>query len=164
MAISTRPYRTSTRKYERTCTIFEPCSFRFPYHCAGVQHNQCIIYISHRARSQTNIKKKINWKFRFKGIILLTGTRVQHNKLICCIQTLVCMVRVTGHDNNSVNIHNHLPIILYHFKLSVHHDKTMCRICPRLRSQATLLLKTCCRSIICKASYQLLSPDEVGGI
>ena len=26
MAISTRPYRTSTRKYEWTCTIFEPCT------------------------------------------------------------------------------------------------------------------------------------------
>ena len=26
MAISTRPYRTFTRKYERTCTIFEPCN------------------------------------------------------------------------------------------------------------------------------------------
>ena len=31
MAISTCPYRTSTRKYERTCTIFEPCVVSFFY-------------------------------------------------------------------------------------------------------------------------------------
>ena len=86
--------------------------FRFPYHCAGVQHNQWIIYISPRARSQANVKRKIYWEILFKIIILLLiitsqGTRVQHKKMICSVQTLVCMVKITVHDNNSLNIHYH---------------------------------------------------------
>ena len=44
-------------------------SFRFLYHCAGVEHNQwiiCYIY-SPRARLQANIKKKIySWPSRAK--------------------------------------------------------------------------------------------------
>ena len=85
-------------------------SFRFPYHCAGVQHNQWIIY-----RSQANIRRKFYWEILFKGEILLViitskGTRVQHNKMICSVQTPVCMVKVLGYDNNSLNIHNHRPI------------------------------------------------------
>ena len=35
-------------------------SFRFPYHRAGMQHNQWIIYT--RARSKANIKMKIYWE------------------------------------------------------------------------------------------------------
>ena len=34
-------------------------SFRFPYHCAGGQRNQRKIYISPKARSQANIKRKM---------------------------------------------------------------------------------------------------------
>ena len=37
-------------------------SFRFPYHCVGVQHNQWIIYISPRARSNAYIKRKLYWE------------------------------------------------------------------------------------------------------
>ena len=40
------------------------------------------------------------------------------------------MVKVTGHDNNSLNIYYHRMI-----QKSVHHDKMMCRIYPRLRSK-----------------------------
>ena len=44
MAISTRPYRTSTRKYERTCTIFEPWNIivnlgTLNEHLRGSMHN-----------------------------------------------------------------------------------------------------------------------------
>ena len=46
-------------------------SFRFTYHCKGIQHNQWIIYISPRERSQANIKRKIYFEILFKGIILL---------------------------------------------------------------------------------------------
>ena len=110
-------------------------AFRFPYHCAGVQHNKWIIYLSPRTRSQANIKRKIYWEILFKSIILnliitSQGTCLHHNKMICRVKTLVCMVKVTGHSNNSLNIHNHRPI-----KKSVHHDKTMCHICPGRRSQ-----------------------------
>ena len=103
------------------------------------------------------IKSEIYWDIFFTGIILLLiiasqGTHVQHNKMIYRVQTLVCMVKVTGHDNHSFNIQNHRPI-----QKSVHHDKTKCRICPRLRSQVIFLLKMCCRIIICKAFDQLLN-------
>ena len=40
-------------------------SFLFPYHCAGVQHNQWIIYISPRAMSQANIKENLLGNFVF---------------------------------------------------------------------------------------------------
>ena len=125
-----------------------------------MQQNQWIIS-PRPGRVQRLISKgKFIGKFRFKGIIILMiitsqGTRVQHNTMICHVQTLVCMVKVTGHDNNSLFIHNHRPITIS-LEKSVHHDKTMCHICPRLRSRATLLLKTCCQSIICKAFDQLL--------
>ena len=133
-------------------------SFRFPYHCAGMQHNQWIIYNSSRARSKANIKRKKISGNLFKCIILLLiirsqGTRVQHNKMICRVQTLVCMVKVPGHDNNSLNIHNYRPIIIPIKKVST----TMYHISPRLRSLATMLLKTCCRSIIC-INLQSLRP------
>ena len=94
-----------------------------------------IISLSPRARFQADIKRKINWEILFKSIILLLsitshGTRVQHNKMICSVRTIVCMVKDTGHDDNSLNMHNHRPI-----QKSVHNDKTMYRICPRLGSQ-----------------------------
>ena len=38
--------------------VMVPPSFRFPYHCAGVQHNQWIIYIKPRARPQANYQKE----------------------------------------------------------------------------------------------------------
>ena len=68
--------------------------------------------ISPRARSQANIKRKIYWEILFKGKILLLiitsqNTRVQHNKMTCRVQTLVCMDKVKGKDNNSLKIHNH---------------------------------------------------------
>ena len=134
-------------------------SFRFPYHCADVQHNHWIIYICQGQGQRLISKGKLIGKFRVKDIILLLiitpqGTRVQHNKMICRVQTLICMVKVTGHDNNSLNIHNHRPIIIS-LEKDVHHDKTMRHISPRLRSKATLLLKTCCLSIICKSLNQL---------
>ena len=137
-------------------------SFRFPYHCADVQHNHWIIYIKVQGQGQRLIsKRKFIGKFRVKDIIILLiitsqGTRVQHNKMICRVQTLVCMVKVTGHDNNSLNIHNRRPIVIS-LENDVHHDKTMCHISPMLRSKATLLLKTCCLSIICKSLNQLSS-------
>ena len=37
--------------------------------------------------------------------------------MICRVQTLVCMVKVTGHDNKSLNIYNYRPN-----QKSVHHD------------------------------------------
>ena len=94
-----------------------------------------IISLNPRARFQADIKRKIYWEILFKGIILLLiitsqSTLVQHNKMICSVRTLACIIRVTGHDNNALNMHNHRPI-----QKSVHHDKTMYRICPRLRSQ-----------------------------
>ena len=129
----------------------------FDFHITGQGCN--ITSISPRARSKANTKRKKILGNRFKGIILLLiitsqGTRVQHNKMICRVQALVCMVKVPGHDYNSLNIHNHRPIIMS-LEKSVHHDKTMYHISPRLRSQATLLFKTCCRSIICKAFNQI---------
>ena len=111
--------------------------------CKLTSDKYIYIYISPRARSNANIKRKLIGK-SFKGTILLfiitsQGTRVQHNKMICRVHTIVCMVKVTGHNNKvAINIHNHRPIIIS-LEKSVHHDKTMCHISPRLRSQATLL-------------------------
>ena len=109
-------------------------SFRFLYHFADVQHNQWTILVQGQGNRLISTGKFIG-KFWLRVILILIitsqGTCVQHdNKMICHVQTLVCMVKVTGNDNNSLNIHNHRLI-----KKNVHHDKTMCRIYPRLKSQ-----------------------------
>ena len=42
--------------------VMVSASFRFPYYCSDVQHNQWIIYISPGARSKANIKRKMYWE------------------------------------------------------------------------------------------------------
>ena len=43
---------------------------------------------------------------------MIITSQVRPNKMICRVQALVYMVKVTGNDNNSWNIHNHRPIII----------------------------------------------------
>ena len=129
-------------------------SIRFLYHCKGVQHVQWIIYI--RARQQANIKSKIYWEIclRLNFLLIITSqcTHVQHNKMICSVQTLVCMVNVTGHDNNSLNIHNHRPIK----KVSTMANRCIAYV-QGGGHMSFLLLKICCQIIICKAFDRLLN-------
>ena len=61
------------------------------------------------------------------------------------------MVKVPGHDNNSLNIHNHRPIIIS-LEKSVHHDKMTSHM-SKAEVTGHFAVENCCQNIINQASY-----------
>ena len=72
--------------------------------------------------SNENFVAKINFQSAILLLIIVSqGISVQHGKMMCSIQSLVCMFKATGHNQNTLNFPNQQRIIIS-LEISDHHD------------------------------------------